>query len=401
MRKNIFIILITVLVPIKSFGMFTLATVRRPSPITTCAHNTCYINSAIQAFYAITPLRSLILDNENPFFDFNDAPPADQLPFLFVETVKALANNNNAMIVGRFQKQAGTLLNDLAGGGVEEQQDISELILPFTGSFRNQAELLAPNNPIKMPLLKFFPSLIEDRTTVYQYTIDFADTDRIEEEHPNSLMFSLGIDEDLKSIPTDKPILSEKKIREFLNPITNDYDIMVGNNLIKKRTIRISRYFKQPPVFIIFHIKRWIFDPETQISRKDTRLVSIPERLKLNFIVKPNPDHNLHYNLKAAIHHAGGVGSGHYVTYANYNDKWWYCSDSTIEERGSINKIKNEIEASYIFIYELTPKNPQPSTSEPEERSEPIIEPTPQTKNFENTLRQLIKTLETLKKLIR
>jgi ubiquitin C-terminal hydrolase len=105
------------------------------------------------------------------------------------------------------------------------------------------------------------------------------------------------------------------------------------------------------------------------ISEKKLSLYTLPKTLIIVFKrysesgkirnIIDFPDNNLNiretktgilfnYNLSGIVNHIGNLSDGHYNSFVNVNEKWYFMDDDVILEKNSINKSQ-----SYILFYQL------------------------------------------------
>jgi len=93
--------------------------------------------------------------------------------------------------------------------------------------------------------------------------------------------------------------------------------------------------FKRLPPILQLQLKRFEYDPVRGGMHKLQQALSFPTTLRLRrFMARgaaagaPAPVYRLH----AVVSHVGDVGSGHYVAYVRYRNKWFKFDDTRVTE---------------------------------------------------------------------
>mmetsp|Transcript_18225 Transcript_18225/g.47568 ORF Transcript_18225/g.47568 Transcript_18225/m.47568 type:complete len:1305 (-) Transcript_18225:193-4107(-) len=86
-----------------------------------------------------------------------------------------------------------------------------------------------------------------------------------------------------------------------------------------------------PPILVL-QLKRFLVDPlRPGYREKIDDDVSFTEHLDLSqYVLGPQKDEDLEYELCGVTEHMGGVGGGHYIAYCKVNGKWSQYNDSTV-----------------------------------------------------------------------
>jgi len=98
---------------------------------------------------------------------------------------------------------------------------------------------------------------------------------------------------------------------------------------------RIQLFFQRAPIDLFVQANRFYQRTDTSGALQQGKIVDpidIPERLALpNRFIRSGE--NAEYLCDGfSIHNGSSLDGGHYVCYVKRQDKWWYCSDTTVYE---------------------------------------------------------------------
>lgn len=134
-------------------------------------------------------------------------------------------------------------------------------------------------------------------------------------------------------------------------------------NCPEKQEAITKSYIWHSPARLIIQLKRFSF--AGRMSQRINTIVKFPfENLDLSKYVSEHKNQKSIYDLYAIIRHSGGVGFGHYVSYAknSINEEWYLFDDQNVVhiDHGKIEKIVSD-SGPYVLFYkkrgniELTP----------------------------------------------
>jgi len=85
-------------------------------------------------------------------------------------------------------------------------------------------------------------------------------------------------------------------------------------------------------------------------SEKNTSHVDIPHVIDMRpYIVGPQRNEDMTYELYAVVHHFGGLGGGHYTAYGKHQGKWYDFNDSSVTELRDDEVIDGK--SAYVLFY--------------------------------------------------
>jgi len=116
----------------------------------------------------------------------------------------------------------------------------------------------------------------------------------------------------------------------------------------EKCTIKVESkkklVIKSTPKYLFIALKR--FEHEWIKETNQVRISKINNDILMPNILNIN---DASYKIKGSIHHAGGLGGGHYVYYHKFEDTWALFNDDNIEN--GMNEIPI-INKGYVYLYE-------------------------------------------------
>ncbi|OHS97273.1 hypothetical protein TRFO_09551 [Tritrichomonas foetus] len=287
---------------------------------------TCYLNSTLQQFYALKPLRYAVMSysGENMlltelahlFFLMKYAKTKFIIPTFLIEQWKIGKNES---------------LNPRV------QQDAAEFIQNVI-MFLESGEL---SNAMVENLL----------TGVESHYFSGIDVDYTRENTEPFTTIELAV-QDFNDL--------NASLAHFSNPecLTNENQLNV-DNIGRFDAKMITKVKKTPPVLII-HLKRFNYTCGTQNRKKINHIFQVYNEIDISPICTGVDPDKVHYHLIGVIVHKGMAESGHYISYVKKKKSGvWICfddenitqiSEADVIEQSSGNDGKDS--SGYILFYE-------------------------------------------------
>lgn len=117
-------------------------------------------------------------------------------------------------------------------------------------------------------------------------------------------------------------------------------------------------YFLEMPHCLVFHLKRFIYDPEKG-AKKVPKFVGYPEKLTIHkqYLYSSSLSSRgaapINYSLHSVIYHHGGSAiNGHYTCDVFCNDEWLSFNDTTISPINAEDVLlKRNDRQAYMLFY--------------------------------------------------
>lgn len=272
--------------------------------------NTCYMNSALQLLFAAKPARAAVRDAE-----FRRDTPGAALKKLFdsmevgvgdpVELARRL--NINVMI----------------------QEDAHEFLLSLFAALQESSAHGLADNPAEEAYAGEMWTIVEGRATEFQKK-------RRRERY-------VGVSLDVEGVSS---------IREALQLFTAPQQVKNGEASTTTQTL-----FSTLPRVLLFQLKRFAYEPNTQNVVKLGHPVDVPLQLDMSPYVapadevdgnnKPQTQAPAKYTLQAAVIHTGEAQVGHYYVYVRpdprHQPHLWIKYDDTTVQRVRWEQVEREV----------------------------------------------------------
>jgi hypothetical protein len=265
---------------------------------------TCYMNSVLQQFFAITQFRHLIM-----MYSGSDRVTS-AISNLFWQLQESEAES--ATTRGIVDEWAGTR-------GRKLQTNVQEDACVFTQEFLDKLE-----KPIPDTVPMFRVSILNQ--------IETRDGELLSENEENFNVLPL---------PVQNCSNLQESIAKLSEPdIINEYRI--DDVFLDVR--KVSRIGHLPSRLII-QLKRFEFSCQTVRRYKVTTPCDFP----LQFTIR---DHA--YFLQGVVVHRGGVDAGHYLSFIRDNSKQWHCYNDTVitqlSEQQMLKECRNDAYLLFYFV---------------------------------------------------
>jgi ubiquitin C-terminal hydrolase len=330
--KKIFII---------AYFLFTLLSILNSQPplIPNCGE-TCYLNAATQALFAISPLTQFLKENKD-IYPKNSLESNYQLLIAGFQPLK----EPNRAVLKKYAKLGGDMISKLAK--LSGQEDASE----FFGELVNQLRTNGTENA---------KSFISNLLGIFQRTTiecplneaSFIASDKVATDYYLTLPVVTIEGEKLRTL---ERCLQEYTTEEILDDPLNYYFYEAEDKYLADCKKQIKLLHLSP--ILIIGLKRYAFDRTEGIVKKINHAIKIPLEIDMQpYLVEPQS--NSYYNLIAIVMHQGTAKGGHYVAYVKYKNNWYLCNDEAVSKI-SASQVKEAINKGYVYIYEQTePKKP-------------------------------------------
>ena len=303
---------------------------------------TCYMNSLLQVFYHIIPLRESLLkcdckeETKNSLYEV-------QKVFLYLKYLKR-GHYVPETFVNNYDNE---ILN------VHQQMDVDEFFSNILDKLENRLKNTENENLLKY----FFLGRFND-------TLTFQEGCNHHRTNVN----------DFYSIQLQ--VQNKKNIYESLDTLTEG-ELMNGDNCIfcpqcdKKFPAIKRQLFKTLPRMLMFVLKRFEFNFDTMTKFKINDYYEFPINLDMNkytseYNNKENTSQNNMYTLKSVVVHMGHSEGGHYYAFIkdNKTKNWYQFNDTSVtlfdihnlaeETYGGKEPGSNEdkIRSAYLLFYE-------------------------------------------------
>ena len=303
---------------------------------------TCYMNSLLQVFYHIIPLRESLLK-----CDYKD------------EKKNSLYEVQNVFLNLKYLKRGYYTPLSFANNydneklNIHQQMDVDE----FFSNILNKLENRLMNSENENLIKYFFLGRFSDTLTF--------------QEGCNHHRTNIN---DFYSIQLQ--VQNKKNIYESLDTLTEG-ELMNGDNCIfcpkcnKKFPALKRQLFRTLPRVLMFVLKRFEFNFDTMTKFKINDYYEFPIELDMNkytseFNDNKNTQKNNIYILKSVIVHMGNSEGGHYYAFIKDNETQnWYQFNDTLVTLFDINNLKdetfggkeegsneNKLKSAYLLFYE-------------------------------------------------
>lgn len=321
--------------------------------------NTCYLNTALQCLYHISPFRQCIL---NTTYSCEKQPTLYQLKLLFT----TMMNQNHTVIIPvQFVK---TLIPQISYMNLLEQNDASEFISIFIDIIAKETKTnIAREMVNKLRDLKYEDTPYHkqkkkmDVTWCQKIGIEYSPfVHMFAGQHISQILcnscgkiwhnYELYQDISLP-IPINAHTLYDCFDTYFEDITLEDWKCDAceqGHNSTK--TILLWR----TPRILMVILKRFEWCNRSESFNKNTKNINIPLHLDISkYNIGP---HKISYSLRAIAQHNGSYLGGHYNSICKNENEWIVFDDDTVFKSNNIvNNINGNdyiLSSGYIFFYE-------------------------------------------------
>lgn len=330
--------------------------------------NSCYMNGAIQALYAITPLTNYLINNKNKY-------KPHSIVGAYIDLIKQLRKAPAGTIVEPcdFFKPIDKIMAERSKSGAASQQDATEFITIFFDELfdkslisydpssvifkaakaaKTQEQYNALPQSYKTTHYSFphhlqaktFPSELFRFTTSSKLSCGTCKSTNNKEE----LAFSLELP---IPVPTDTSTTLQESFEKYLEK--EQIEGYSCENCAQKVQATKQLIIEEAPEILMIALKRFDMDLTTLRPQKITTPVLIPLEFNAASYFQ-NSYLCVFYDLIAVVIHLGNYGGGHYTAVVKdvATGQWYYANDSSIQ---AITTVSNFQTQGYIGDSTYTP----------------------------------------------
>ena len=303
---------------------------------------TCYFNATLQQFFAVTPIRRLVMSYQG---DINILKQLKRL-FSYLKYVQAKS------VDPRFVTEAWMVWeNELLD--THKQEDAVEFVQGFVDKY------MTAEQDVKDLMAQLCSGITSDH-------FEGIDTPYHATRNEVFITYPLDVRADITDL--SEAFESAAKPEMFITP--NQY---YASDLNKKIDAKRYSRIKHPPQVLIIQLKRFEYIFMEARRKKLTDFLRISEELDISRFCE-EPVEN--YRLNGIILHKGSAMGGHYISFTRESDQdpdnsqnKWICFDDDVVSYVSFEEVLRQSNggvldwAGYILFYE---RNGPVSIAEPE-----------------------------------
>lgn len=291
--------------------------------------NTCFMNATLQCLFGLNEFNNTLVKNIDKYSD-------DTISKVYIELFNTYETSKNEINTNQFCEKMWPII--FPSEGKEDQQDAQQLIGDLLYHLTT-LDIQENNKQLKEKLSKQIITQLKSTISDTETPKRFQDS--ISTEKLTNL--SVGTFGD--------------KLKNCLNNFFEKEDIEYKpENLSEAITANKQYKISRLPKYLIIHLKRFIYNPETEELDKNNRNISFELNLDLqNYLSDETKNQNSSYNLIGMVEHTGGLDFGHYIAYTKRNKKWYEFDDERATELPNNPPLENmEGSTPYLLFYERT-----------------------------------------------
>lgn len=308
--------------------------------------STCAINSFIQIFCRINPLRNSILNEEKI--------PENSLSIELKEILHLMYNEKKSLTPGKFINNFYNIFSNFFIRG--EQLDISELLYFLLNKLNEEISIADPKSSTITSMEE------EHNLNIARYN-DFK-TSKLLQNTQGSIIniieckkcnnkkynFEPFISIQLDIINNENPCIADMILNYLKSDERKSDDWKCEKCNCKSDYIRTTNFWNIPNVLFL------IVNRFNNGFSKNMNSININKDLVFNKGSIFKKDYDAIYDLKAmGLHHGISQQGGHYTAICKNNDKIIHYDDDTVNEisEDNFNNFLQKNNTAYLLVYEL------------------------------------------------